>query len=253
MKPIKSWLSDSELTTIYSSKYWNDIETEKTKEWWMAEGNYERCKKYLKESGLLEEYYTAESYITGDTKQSLRILDLAAGIGWTSALLSKLQNVSEVHAVEISNHRLSELFEHAFKMLDGEEVKVSRYLGSFYDIHLEDQSMDVIFLSQAFHHADKPFKLLSECDRVLRGGGKMLLVGEHNIGPKKIMRRFFACLVKQRKIFTNFYNLFPPDDILGDHYYRRSDYYFLLGGYGYQVRHEIMSSGNAIYVAYKTG
>ena len=35
----------------------------------------------------------------------------------------------------------------------------------------ENESMDIVFMSQAFHHADQPLKLLTEIDRVTRGGG----------------------------------------------------------------------------------
>lgn len=252
MKPIQSWLTNEERATIYSSKYWNDIEEEKGKPWWIVDSKkYNDCEKYLQDSGLLDEYYTAERYIIDQQGNALKVLDLAAGIGWTSALLSRLPNVAEIHAVEISKHRLSDLFENAFIMLSGNEDKVFRYLGSFYDLKIEDNSMDIIFLSQAFHHADKPFKLLAECDRVLKKGGLLLLVGEPHIKIKQIIKQFVVSLLKERKITTNFYDLFPADDILGDRYYRRYDYYFLLRGYGYEVRHEITKSGNAIYIANK--
>ena len=253
MHKIENWLSDEELETIYTSSYWNDIEEEKKKEWWIEDGNYKKCIDYLNSSKLLYEYQQAEKFINNFEGQAIRVADLAAGIGWTSALLSKLPNVSEVHAVEISKHRIGSLFEHSFKMLSGENNKIFRYLGSFYDLQFDDKSIDIIFMSQAFHHADKPFKLLFECDRVLKDYGRIILVGEHYIGIKKIIRRFLSILIRQKKVTINFYEMFKPDQVLGDHYYRCSDYYFMFGSMGYDVQHKQLESGKVIYIADKKG
>lgn len=251
MRPIESWLSDDQLASIYSSEYWNNTEEEKKKEFWIADGDYQKCLYYLRRSKLLYEYEEAEKHVKACPGTELKLADLAAGIGWTSALLSKLPNVSEVHAVEISKHRLGDLFEHSSKMLGGDDNKLYRHLGSFYDLKFDDQSIDLIFLSQAFHHADKPFALLNECDRVLRKGGKMLLIGEHYIGVKTMARRILSNLIRKRKLVTNFSELFPPDEKLGDHYYRRSDYYFMLGSMGYKINHQILDTGKVIYIADK--
>lgn len=254
MRSIEYWISDKELELIYTSSYWNDIEEEKTKEWWIEDGNYEKCLNYLKSSQLLYEYQQSEKFITEFPGESIKIVDLAAGIGWTSVLLSKLSNVTEVHAVEISKHRLGPLFEHSIKMLKGDSNKIFRYLGNFYDLRFDDKSIDIIYMSQAFHHAEKPLKLILECDRVLKDNGRIILVGEQFIGTRKIIRRFFANLIKKRKFTTNFYEMFPPDRKLGDHYYRRSDYYFMFRTLGYNIKHQHLKhlkSENVIYIADK--
>ncbi len=253
MREIVMWLSDEELESIYSSSYWNDIEEEKKKEWWIEDGNYEKCLDYLKSSKLLYEYQQSEKFINNFAGTSIKVADLAAGIGWTSALLSKLQKVREVHAVEISKHRINSLFAHSVKMLSGEEDKIYRYIGSFYDLKFEDESVDIIYMSQAFHHADKPLKLLLECDRVLKNNGRMILVGEHSFGLRSIIRRFLSILIRQNKVTTNFYEMFPPDQVSGDHYYRRSDYYFMFGAMGYDIKHQHLDSENVIYIADKKG
>lgn len=248
-----NWLTEEQIKSIYSSSYWNNIEEEKKKEWWIADGNYAKCLNYLKSTMLLHECQESQKFINNSQGDYLKVADLAAGIGWTSALLSKLHEVKEVHAVEISSHRLGLLFEHSVKMLSGDESKIFRYLGSFYDLHFDDNSIDIVFMSQAFHHADNPLKLLIECDRVLKDGGRIILVGEHYIGLKRFIRRFMSVLIKAKKITTNFYELFTPDPVAGDHYYRNSDYYFMFRALGYDVKHYILDSGNVIYVADKNG
>jgi ubiquinone/menaquinone biosynthesis C-methylase UbiE len=254
MKPVSRWLSDQQLAQVYTAQYWNDLAAEKEKEWWIADGEYGRCMEYLRSSGLLREYAQAERFVrefARDRQTPIVVADLAAGIGWTSASLSKLDAVSEVRAVEISRHRLDALFEHAVKMMSGDGTKISRYLGSFYDLQFEDGSVDLVFLSQAFHHAENPFRLLAECDRVLRPKGRIILMGEHFASMKLILRTFASFLVRRRRFITNFYELFPTDPVFGDHYYRTSDYSFMFGAMGYAIRHERVGNSKCIYVADK--
>ena len=40
LKPIQQWISNQALESVYSSQYWNDIEAEKKKEWWIIDGMY---------------------------------------------------------------------------------------------------------------------------------------------------------------------------------------------------------------------
>ena len=253
LREVQSWLSDSQLREIYTAAYWNDIEEEKKKEWWIEDGDYVKCQRYLESSGLLHEYRQAEAFISGMPRAELRVADLAAGSGWTSALISRLASVAEVHAVEISRHRLERLFPHSVRMLSGCADKIRRYLGSFYDLQLPAQSMDVVFLSHAFHHADRPRQLLGECDRVLKPGGRIIVSGEHEVGLRLLVRRFLAVLLRERRLVMDFRQLFPPDPVLGDHYYRYSDYCQLFEPLGYKLQHRVAASGNGLYVAEKIG
>lgn len=230
---ITSWLTPSELETIYSSKYWNSIDNEKEKPWWIENGNFEKCLRYLDSSGLMKEFLQAEALMKNLGGHNLAVADLAAGIGWTTAMLSKNPQVKEIHAVEISQHRMEKLFPQCMKMLGGIESKVFRYIGSFYDLKLPPESIDLVFMSQAFHHADQPNLLLESCSRILKKGGLMVIVGEHYIGPVQFFKRFFTTLLRKGQLVVNFSQLFPPDSDSGDHFYRIRDYkkMFLLNGF----------------------
>jgi SAM-dependent methyltransferase len=236
--PVVAWVDDSGLGSIYSAHSWNDLAEERSKEWWIAGGTeeeYARLRSYLNDTGLMDDYRIAERYIAQLPGASLAVADLAAGIGWTSSLLSRLSNVGSVSAVDISRHRLELLFPQAIHMFEGDAAKLKRHLGSFYELGFARDSMDVVLLSAAFHHASNPLRLLNEVDRVLKPGGHLVLIGENFVGTMAIFRRVIRKLLTERRICTNFYELFPPDDIWGDHYYRVSDYYFLLQMVGYRV------------------
>jgi ubiquinone/menaquinone biosynthesis C-methylase UbiE len=251
LSQVQSWLSEQELRRIYTAAYWNDVEEEKKKEWWIEDGDYAKCRDYLARHGLLHEHLQAEAYIRELPGAALRVADLAAGTGWTSALLSRIENVAEVHAVEISRHRLERLFPHSVAMFSGCAGKIRRYLGSFYDLKLPRESVDVVYLSHAFHHADRPLQLLVECDRVLRPAGRIIVTGEHQIGAYTVARRFVGVLLRQRRVLTDFRRLFPPDPVLGDHYYRHADYRLLFESLGYRLQHRTCASGTSMYVADK--
>jgi ubiquinone/menaquinone biosynthesis C-methylase UbiE len=254
--PVERWLDERTLSAIYSSRYWNDLAAERTKAWWIADGDeaaYGRLRTYLAESGLMEDYKLAETYIANIGISPLAIADLASGVGWTSSLLSKLPNVGKVHAVEISQHRLELLFPRAVQMLGGDWTKISRNLGSFYELRFDNASLDVVFLSSAFHHAENPLRLLTEIDRVLRPEGRLILIGETHISCWSFARRVAKILLTQRRLTTNFFELFPPDDELGDHYYRRSDYYFFAQMLGYKVlKYSVQRHGSTVVVLEKS-
>ena len=196
----------------------------------------------------MEDYKIAESYISNVPGTGLAIADLASGVGWTSSLLSKLPNVSRVHAVEISQHRLELLFPQAVQMFGGNWTKISRNLGSFYELKFGNSSLDVVFLSSAFHHAENPLRLLAEIDRVLKPGGRLILIGETHISRWSVARRVAKFLLTQRRLTTNFFELFPPDNELGDHYYRRSDYYFFAQMMGYKILAYSVQRRNTVVV-----
>ncbi len=254
--PVEHWLDDGALRSIYSSQYWNDLAAERAKEWWIADGSetaYARLRAHLEESGLMEDYRVGEAYVSGMSSSELSIADLASGIGWTSSLLSKVPNVGRVHAVEISQHRLELLFPQAVKMFGGDWTKISRSLGSFYQLKFDNSSLDIAFLSSAFHHAENPLRLLTEIDRVLRPGGRLILIGETHISRFAVARRIAKMLLTRRRLMTNFFELFPPDNELGDHYYRESDYYFFAQMLGYRVlKYSVQRRSTAVVVLEKS-
>lgn len=201
---------------------------------------------------MLAEWTVVENYLSelpGESK--LKVADLAAGIGWTSALFSKLDRVAEVHATEISKHRLNELFPYAIDMFKGNPDKIYRYIGSFYDLGFEAESMDIVFLSQAFHHADQPLKLLAEIDRVTRKGGTIILSGENYISQYSQIKRAIKNSLKFGRISINFFENFPPDHLGGDHYYRLTDYYMFFQLLGYKLNHVIVDKRSLVLIANK--
>ena len=249
------WLNPEAIKKINYSSYWNNEENEKTKDWYILDGNFQKMEDYLEATGLKQDLIDCLSLIEKKIKSTLSGtgIDLAAGILWTAPVLVKHAQIDKLLCLEFSEHRLLTL---GTKVLDYYHVpqeKVSLILGSFYELHLSDGSLDFVLLSTAFHHADNPSVLLAEIRRVLKPGGFVIIIGEHLIGyykkilthtakyvfgetlPVTLQQAIFKKTLKSGSLTFKTRELFPPDDILGDHYYSVNDYrkLFTASGFSY--------------------
>ena len=251
LSPTEYWLKDDELKNIYTSDLWNNSEIEKKKEWWILDNDYNKLWTYLNISKLYQDYIASEKKIKNLISNNSVIVDLAAGIGWTSALLSKLDKVDNVNCVEISKHRLNLLCPKAIEMFNGEPKKIKRYIGSFYSTKFENEIADVVFMCQAFHHANEPFKLLKETYRILKKNGVVIMIGEPAKNLFKTFKRFIYFIVKYKKITFDFKELFPPHKSQGDHFHRLSDYYSMSKAEGFSCKSEKLPSGEYMFILKK--
>lgn len=245
--PYKEWIDKSEIQNLFSAGYWNSTEEEKEKAWYVSKPEeVGKLFSYIETNGYLKEYETATEWLCKNEQSRKRVLDVAAGVCWTSSLLSKDLDIDYIDAVDFSFHRIHDIAPNVIAGMGGIEEKITRIFGSFYELK-SDEKYDVIFMSQAFHHASRPFHLLKACDEKLRCGGVILLLGEHNITPLRIVRRFLKKLIVGRGFTLDFYEMFPPDPVAGDHYYRKSDYRFIFGSMGYSL--EVLRSADTMVMA----
>lgn len=110
--------------------------------------------------------------------QDATVLDLGCGSGWLTAKLTARPGVARVLAWDSSYRLLSEVLPDMLRLLDGDAAKVRTICADFTPLLLDDASVDTIVMASAFHHADRPRDLLGECHRVLRSGGRLLLLNE---------------------------------------------------------------------------
>jgi ArsR family transcriptional regulator len=100
------------------------------------------------------------------------VADLGAGEGALTLLLARF--CEEVSAVDLSPRMLGTLREAAETAGVGERVRTLD--GDLAALPLGDGEMDAVFISQALHHAADPAAALAEAARVLRPGGRLLLL-----------------------------------------------------------------------------
>lgn len=100
-----------------------------------------------------------------------RYVDLGIGDGMLTLMLAEV--AESVTAVDVSPEMLRQLESRArAKNIGNIEVVEA----DIEDLPLEDELFDVAVLSQALHHAQDPARCLAEARRILKPGGKLLLL-----------------------------------------------------------------------------
>ena len=127
------------------------------------------------------------------------VLDLGCGGGWLTARLSREPRVQRVLAWDGSPSLLSDVLPEMVELAGGDSGKVERVCGDFLPVVLDDDSLDLLVMSSAFHHADRPRALLAEIHRVLRPDATAVLLNETPWHPLAIVgfatRTYVASLV----------------------------------------------------------
>ncbi len=100
------------------------------------------------------------------------VADLGAGEGVLTLLLARFAR--SVTAVDQSKAMLREVREKARRAGLGDRVSVVE--GDLEDLPLQAASMDAVFLSQALHHAARPGPALAAAAKLLRAGGKLVML-----------------------------------------------------------------------------
>jgi ubiquinone/menaquinone biosynthesis C-methylase UbiE/DNA-binding transcriptional ArsR family regulator len=101
----------------------------------------------------------------------LTIVDLGAGEGTLSQLLAK--NARKVIAVDNS----PKMVEFGSKLAKQHGIKNLEYrLGDLEDPPIPKQSVDLVLLSQALHHAIKPERAIQSAHRILRKHGRIVVL-----------------------------------------------------------------------------
>jgi ArsR family transcriptional regulator len=101
----------------------------------------------------------------------VRIADLGAGDGTLSRLLAR--QAESVHCVD-NSPRMVQLGRALAKK---EHLRNLTYvLGNIEKVPLPDRSIDLALLSQALHHAENPRQALTEAFRILKPGGRLLIL-----------------------------------------------------------------------------
>lgn len=252
---VENWMTPSDGAKVEYADYWNDEEADKRKAWYVDdEGSFKDLEGHLGRVGWPADLENCIHVLNARLGRPLAGtgIDLAAGNLWPAPHLFRLGSVEKLYALEFSQHRI---FKSATKVLRHYGVphdKVVLVFGSFYDLHLPDDALDFVFLSAAFHHADKPGDLLEEIRRVLKPHGAVIIIGEHVVSlpvfyakhtakyviskfvPASVQKMLFRKVFSSRKLLVTRSELLAPDSIVGDHYYTLRDYRRMFSAHGFR-------------------
>ena len=247
--PVERWLEDGPGQAGYAG-YWNDPATEEGKPFDVSDGDYERLERYLGEVGLTGDLRHCLGELGGPLSGTA--IDLAAGTLWAVPALLEA-GAERVYCVEYSEHRLLDIGPRVLDHYGVATEQVVLAYGSFYDLRVAPSSCRLALLSQAFHHADEPERLLAELARVLEPGGVALLIGEHRIAlrqvavyavkcalrvlPRRAQARLMREPLRERpSLRPTGAELVPVDPVMGDHVYTAREYerMFAAAGFGHR-------------------
>jgi ubiquinone/menaquinone biosynthesis C-methylase UbiE len=225
--PTERWLDEPAAAAVGYAQYWNDVEEERGKPWWVADGDFTRLEAYLDASGLAADLDHALAVARERTGRPLGGvgLDVAAGIFWSAPRLLREPGVQRVYGLDYSRHRILELAPRVAEHYGLEPDRLVLVWGSFYELRLDEGSIDFALLSQALHHADDPDALLAELGRVLRPGAIAIVTGEHRMRWRGYARYLAGTAARRTlRLRPTGTDLYGVDAEAGDHFYTRREY-----------------------------
>jgi predicted methyltransferase len=109
-----------------------------------------------------------------DLASGMSVADIGAGTGvFTRLIAEKVGPTGRVYAVDIAQAFIAHIAAEAKKRRQHQIVTV---LGSQDSTNLSAESVDLVFLSDVYHHLEKPEKTLASIYRSLRPGGGLVVV-----------------------------------------------------------------------------
>lgn len=119
----------------------------------------------------LGEFERLARELAKDLPENARVLEIAPGPGYLSIALARLGPL-KVTGLDISQSFVQMASQHAKR-----EGVVARFIhGSASDIPLEDGFFDLIVCRAAFKNFSEPLKALNEMHRVLKPGGRAIII-----------------------------------------------------------------------------
>lgn len=255
---LDCWLDSKSLAGVEYASYWNDEGVEAAKPWNVLDGDFQKLERHLESIGL-----------PADLKDCVRLLerefgvvlqgtgiDIAAGSCWAARHLLDLVppgRLEKLYCLDFSLHRLGKLAPHVLAHYSVPPEKVALIVGNIYEIRLPDAALDFVLMSQAFHHADDPERLLREVHRVLKPRGCVVIIGEHIVRParkyvkhavkfgisracpRRLQKKIFGGPLQVRSLLPSLRELLAPDPVTGDHYYTDREYDQMLAR-GFEMR-----------------
>lgn len=107
-----------------------------------------------------------------------RILEIGAGACGFSAELSKLPQVVEIVATDVSRRLLQELAPRVLAHLGARCEKIVRMPADYHQLGFPNEHFDFVVCSATLHEAVDVAGVLREVRRVLKPGGRMVVVRE---------------------------------------------------------------------------
>jgi len=176
-------------------KYWNDLEIEKRKPYYITTKHDQKLLRWLREETKLERCLRdalaySHAHFGGISGQ---VLDVGAGVCWSSAILADISSVEQVTAIEYSENRLNLIAPVVFEQFSTDLSKLRRILGDFLEYSFAENSFDVILFCQSLYMFPDLNCTLKKVFSLLKPGGHLVVACERLVGSS-------SELLKKRRV-----------------------------------------------------
>lgn len=134
-------------------------------------------------------------------------LDLGGGVACISSILAKKEEVEKIYCVEYTEE-LVKLCQPIMKqaILKDRMDKVISVVGDFNNLELPENSLDFAVSWDSIHHSHDPVATLKECRRVLKLGGRLVIIDRaHNNGtPDEEIERMHNIVYNKEYLRKNY-------------------------------------------------
>lgn len=155
--------------------YWNNVEMEKTKPYWVEEERGESLHDYLRRQTNLERgFEDALAFAAKLGPLGGACLEIGAGTGWTTARLSGLP-VETITAVDFSRHRIEVLAPRVLRLMGGNPAKVRFVSADIFALELPPGEFNAVVLNQAFYMFSPLQRLAEMLFAWLKPGGVAII------------------------------------------------------------------------------
>ena len=195
---IRDDLSDGMNNAYY--EYWNDLEKEKEKGWYVTrEGIDSEGKRAIataKQMGL----YQQEKRLLLKVGSEGDGISLACGTCWDSGIIIDHTHPRRMDFLDFSKHRVFDMAPLMLAYLGVEnKADITLIHGNYYEIGCPDEHYDFVVMSMSLMMAEKPIELLREVRRVLKKKGFVVITGE----PRFSTSFYFKRLVRLKLPFLS--------------------------------------------------
>ncbi len=150
------------------------------------------------------------------------VLEIGAGSGWCSSLLSTMPRVEKVYCTDYDPVSVEVLMPQVQKVLGANSGKIQRVLGSFNSIPIENE-VDLVVSVGALHHSENLFVTLAGCFKALKPGG-WLVATEPAYPDTETNSQIQARYKKEDPASVKKYGRVTRHEDNSDHYYRFSEF-----------------------------
>ena len=103
-------------------------------------------------------------------------VDMGSGTGVGACILSRLDEVEKVFAVEFSEYFVEKVMPLVFEKYNADIEKLQRVVSDFNCLKVEDHSLGIILDIDSFHHSEDLDRTLQECQRALSQDGVIIAI-----------------------------------------------------------------------------